>query len=190
MGGEGSSSKPPPVVVLHERSGAWARQLRARLDDVPARWFETRSTADLLAATRACTSPVVLIEAAPDPAPALRDLAVLAASASSPFVLFVDPRGRPEVLGAARESGATRAVSGRVTPPEVAALAARWISLAGRAVDREGWTRPIPADPARDPAAWVEEVVAEAAAGAESWSPEAASTTIIRRSERDRDATP
>lgn len=190
MGGEPSTRKPPPVVVLHERSGVWARQIRSRLGDVHARWFETRSAADLLAAASACTSPVVLIEAASDPAPALRDLALLAASASSPLILFVDPKGRPEVLGPARELGATLAASGRVTPPEVASLVARWLGLGRRALAREGWTRPIPADPAREPAEWVEEVVAEAAAGAESWSPEAVSSTMNRRSERDRDAPP
>lgn len=189
MNGEGSTRRSP-VVVLHERMGAWSRRLRPRLADVPARWFETRSAAELLAAASACTSPVALIEAGSDPAPALGDLALLAASASSPLILFVDPKGRPEVLGTARDLGATLASSGRVTPPEVASLVARWLGLAQRAIAHEGWTRPIPADPARQPAEWVEEVVAEAAAGAESWSPEAVSTTIARRSERDRDAPP
>ncbi len=175
-------------MVLHERSGGWARQLRARLDHVPVRWFETRATAELLAAVSACTSPVVLIEAGAEPIPALHDLARVVARGAEPRVLFLDPASRPDVLGAARDLGATLAESGRITPPEVAALLARWIALAGRAVEREGWTRPLPADPVREPAAWVEEVVAEAVAEAESWSSESVSSTMIRRSERDRDA--
>jgi hypothetical protein len=173
-------------VVLHERSGSWAGQLRPRLGDVPARWFETRSTVDLLAAVAGRASPVVLIEAGTDAEPALRDLTRVAASASAPLILFLDPRARPEVLRAARELGATLAETGRITPPEAADHMERWIGLAARAIEREGWTRAVTADPSREPDEWVDEIVAEAAAGAWSWSPEPVSTTMGSRSDRDR----
>lgn len=154
---------PPPVVVLHERSGGWARQLRSRLGAGPARWVETRSTAELLDAVAGGASPVVLIEAGRDPEAALRDLAMVVARGSSPLTLFIDPIGRPEVVEMAREFGATHVGAGRFTPPEVAALIGRWIELSARAGAREGWSRPRPADPARNPSAWVDELVAEAA---------------------------
>lgn len=190
MNEAGSKRRPPPAVVLHERSGTWARQLRARLQDLPARWFETRSTSELTAATSACTSPVVLIESGTDPAPAIRDLARLVATASSPRILFLDPAGRPDVLRAAGEMGATLAPLDRPTPPEVAAIVRRWAALTALEIASEGWTRPLPADPSREPADWVEEVVAEAAEGALSCSIEGHSSTMTRRSDRDRDATP
>ena len=46
-----SSGKRPVLMhvplMLHERLGNWARQLRPRLHNLPIRWFETRSRADL-----------------------------------------------------------------------------------------------------------------------------------------------
>ncbi|MDG3003580.1 hypothetical protein [Paludisphaera mucosa] len=155
--------EPPPVVVLHERSGAWARQLRPRFQREPVRWFETRSTADLLAAISAATTPIIVIEAGPDPIPALRDLAAVLARGSSPLVLLLDAEGRPEVAAVARELGASLAEPGRATPPQVAAWLARWLALAAKAIRAEGWSRPSPADPAREPTAWIEEQIAAAA---------------------------
>lgn len=156
---------PPPVVVLHERSGSWARQLRARLGNGPARWVETRSTADLLEAIAGAAAPVVLIEAGPDPAPSIHDLARVVARGSSPRILFIDPLGRLEAMDAARELGATLAVSGSAAPPEVAGLIGRWIELSRQAGAREGWSRPRPADPVRDPSAWIDDLVAESTQG-------------------------
>ncbi|WP_337174895.1 hypothetical protein [Paludisphaera sp.] len=186
MAGDHGGDAPRPVLVLHERTGDWARRLRPRPWAVSARWVESRSTADLLGATSARAWPVVLIEAAADPAPALRDLGSLVEAASAPLVLFLDPRGRPGVVRAAGELGATLAAGGRPAPPDVADLLARWLLLSARAIAREGWTTPTPADPAREPDEWVDEVVAEAAGGARSWSPRGASATMDGRSDRDR----
>ncbi len=159
-----------PIVALHERSGTWGRQLRPRLSKVRARWFETRTTAELLAAVAARASPVVLVEAGADPERALRDLAALSETGSAPLVLFLDPwDDRPETLRLAGELGATLATTSKaMTPPEVADLIGRWIALAARAQTREGWSRPIPADPAREPDEWIDAVVAEAVAAMES----------------------
>ncbi|WP_165071705.1 hypothetical protein [Paludisphaera rhizosphaerae] len=151
------------VVVLHERSGVWARQLRARLDGAPVRWAETRSTAGLLEAVIGDATPVVLIEGGPDPEKALREVAQVVERGSSPLIMFIDPFDRLDVMDAARDLGVTRAVSGRVAPPEVAELIGRWIGLSAKAYASEGWSRPRPADPSRDPSAWIEEVIAAAA---------------------------
>ena len=151
-----------PIGVLHERSGRWARQLRGRLQHASVRWVESRSRADLLAAIAASHSSIVLIEAGSDPVPTLQDLGAAALSGSAPLVLYLDPENRPDVLQAARELGATLAESGRRPPPEIAGLIARWIGLAGRRIEREGWSRPAPADPSRASTDWIEEVIAEA----------------------------
>lgn len=157
----------PPVVVLHERLGGWARQLRPRLAGSPARWIETRSTAELLVAITGGASPVILIEASQDPEGNLREVALVVERGGSPLVLFIDPLDRSDVMDLGRELGATLTVGGRCTPPEVAELIGRWIGLSARANAREGWSRPRPADPLRDPSAWIEELVANAARGAD-----------------------
>ena len=62
------------AIVLHERLGTWAGQLRPRLQDRAVRWFETRSTKDLDEVLTGLASPVVLIDLARDPLEGLRDL--------------------------------------------------------------------------------------------------------------------
>jgi hypothetical protein len=53
----------------------------------------------------------------------------------------LDPESHHGAAGLARELGATHVVSGFVPPPEVAALLARWIALAQRHIERDGWSR-------------------------------------------------
>ena len=60
--GRGRSLTNVPVI-LHERLGNWARQLRPRLHDLPIRLIETRSSADLNAVLTGVACPVVLIDA-------------------------------------------------------------------------------------------------------------------------------
>jgi len=156
---EGSS---PVALILHERRGNWARSLRSRMGDLPIRWFESRSTADLLAAARGLTAPVVLIDLGEEPYGPLEDLTRLIDLAPSARVLILDPWERPEVSESVRALGATHSISGFVPPTEVADLLARWVSLAAEETDRQGWSRPLPADPARQPLAWIDELIAEA----------------------------
>ena len=62
------------AVVLCERLGTWAAQLRPRLQDRPVRWFETRSAADLdaalagVACARDGTAPVAAMVSPAAPA--------------------------------------------------------------------------------------------------------------------------
>jgi len=129
------------AVILHERLGNWVRQLRPRLHDQPVRWFETRSRADLAVVLTGLASPVVLIDLARHPAAGLIDLDLVVRRASDARVLVLNPESHHEVAGLARELGATHVVSGFVPPPYVAALLARWIALAERHIERDGWSR-------------------------------------------------
>jgi len=129
------------AVILHERLGNWVRQLRPRLHHQPVRWFETRSRADLAGVLTGLASPVVLIDLARHPAAGLMDLDLVVRQASDARVLVLDPESHHEAAGLARELGATHVVSGFVPPPYVAALLTRWIALAERHIERDGWSR-------------------------------------------------
>lgn len=154
---------PPVAVILHERLGRWARQLRPRLGGSPVRWFETRSADDLGAAIEGRASPVILIDLGKDPAGPLEDLLHVVARAPSARILVVDPEGREGVKELARGLGATHVLSGFAPPPEVAALIARWVNLAGIEIEGGGWSLPFPVDPARQPEEWIDGLVADAA---------------------------
>ena len=151
----------PVALILHERRGNWARSLRPRMGDLPIRWFESRSTADLLDAARGLTAPVVLIDLGEEPYGPLEDLTRLIDVSPSARVLILDPWERPEVGESARALGASHRISGFVPPTEVAELLARWVLLAAEETDRQGWSRPLPADPARQPLAWIDELIEE-----------------------------
>lgn len=154
---------PPVAVVLHERLGTWARQLRPRLHASPIRWFETRSAADLAEALDGPASPVVLIDLGDDPAGPLADLVRVAARGSTTRILVLDPEGREGIKDLARELGAAHVVSGFAAPPEVADLIARWVVLAAAETDRGGWSRPLPVDPAKRPMEWIDGLISDAA---------------------------
>lgn len=151
------------ALVLHERFGTatWSAQLRPRLAGLPVRWFETRSHADLVEALTGQACPVVLIDLRNSPAEGLADLAWVSRLSSAARVLLLDPVGHEEVADLARELGATHAISGFVPPPVVANLLARWIDLAVRQSDREGWSRPLPVDASSDLLGWIESLLAQ-----------------------------
>lgn len=162
MSDSNAGGSPAVALILHERRGNWARNLRTRLVDAPIRWFESRSTTQLLDAARGLTAPVALIDLGDEPYGPLEDLTRLVEIAPSARVLVLDPQQRPEVAESARALGATHLISGFVPPPEVAALLARWIRIAAEETARQGWSRPLPADPSRQPLAWIDEVIEEA----------------------------
>jgi hypothetical protein len=129
------------AVILHERLGNWARQLRPRLHNQPVRWYETRSRADLAGVLAGLACPVVLIDLGRHPVAGLNDLDLVLRRAPDAKVLVLDAESHPEVTTLARELGATHVTSGFVPPPTVAALVARWIALAKRHIKRDGWSR-------------------------------------------------
>jgi hypothetical protein len=143
------------AVILHERLGNWARQLRPRLHDQPIRWYETRSRSDLEGVLTGLAAPVVLIDLGRYPAAGLMDVDLVFRRASDARILVLDPASRHGVAGLARELGATHVESGFVPPPVVAALVARWIVLADRRIDRDGWSRNSTPESAKSPWGWL-----------------------------------
>ena len=144
-------------VILHERLGNWNRQLRPRLARQPVRWFESRSEADLTGILAGVAAPVVLIDLGRQPLDGLHALELVGSRAPGARTLVLDPASRPEVVGLARELGATHVVSGFVPPPEVAGLLDRWIAVARRDLERAGWSRATPSDATTEPWGWLSE---------------------------------
>jgi DNA-binding NtrC family response regulator len=143
------------AVLIHERLGNWARQLRPRLLGWPIRWVETRSTADLEAALAGMACPVVLIDLARRPRAALEDLDRAAQAAPNALILVLDPQAYEGVATLARELGATHVLSGPVNPPAVARLIARWLPLARRQAEGDGWSNALEPEPEPEPWNWL-----------------------------------
>jgi hypothetical protein len=143
------------AVILHERLGNWARQLRPRLYDLPIRWFETRSIADLDLVLTGIASPVVLIDLGSWPAAGLLGLHAILHRASDARVLVLDPEVHPEAAGLARELGATHVIAGFVPPPVVAALLGRWVRLAQWRIEHGGWFIALTPSPESEPWGWL-----------------------------------
>ena len=128
-------------MILHGCLGKWARQLRPRLHDLPIRLIETRSRADLEAILTGLACPVVLIDPGKHVANGLIDIELVLTKAPDALVLVNNPESNPEVGSLARELGATHVLSGFVPPPHVACLLLRWILLARRQIEHDGWSR-------------------------------------------------
>ena len=69
----------------------------------------------------------------------MEDLDRVAQMAPNALVLVLDPSGHAGVVPAARELGATHVLTGVVTPPMVVALLSRWLTLARRRAEADGW---------------------------------------------------
>jgi hypothetical protein len=150
------------AVILHERLGNWNRQLRPRLLDRPIRWFETRSRADLGSLLTGLACPVVLIDLGRHPAEGLQDLDQVLARAPDARVLVLDPEAHDHVAELACELGATHVASGFVPPHFVASLLARWIELAQRHIERDGWSRTSFPETETEPWAWLDDLLGNA----------------------------
>src|SRR4051794_38673070 len=61
-------------LIIHERFGYWARHLKPRIVSWPIDWVETRSAADLEEALAGTACPIVVIDVADRPRPAMEDL--------------------------------------------------------------------------------------------------------------------
>jgi chemotaxis response regulator CheB len=134
------------AVILHERRGNWAGQLRTRLQDRPVRWIETRSAADLDAALLGLACPVVLIDLRTQAVQGLKDLDRAMRQSTAARVLVLDPEANEGVVELARELGASLSISGFMPAPDVATLVDRWITLAAAQTEREGWSRSLAAE--------------------------------------------
>ena len=121
---------PRQLVVISERRSAWASQLRARLQDRPVIWRETRGTNDLLASVEGWPCPIVVIDLGTQPREGLERLVQLSVLAPSALVLVLDRHRLPDVHDLALSLGATQVWSGFAPPPSVADLIGRWLTLA------------------------------------------------------------
>src|SRR3954470_4689480 len=151
---------PSLAVLIHERLGNWARQLRPRLLTWPIRWIETRSGRDLEVALAGMACPIVLIDLARRPRAGLEDLDRAAQASPNALILVLDPQAHEGVATLARELGATHILSGPVTPPTVAQLIARWLPLAGRQAERDGWSNAPEPEPEPEPWNWLGRLLA------------------------------
>jgi hypothetical protein len=145
------------AVILHERLGNWAGQLRPRLWDQPVRWFETRSPADLENVLAGLAYPVVVIDLGRHVAAGLEALDLVVLRNPDARILVLDLEAHPAVPGLARQLGATHVVSGFVPPPAIADLLDRWIALARRSLEQAGWSRTTFPPSEADPWSWLSE---------------------------------
>lgn len=144
-------------VIVHERLGNWARQLRPRLAAQHARMRETRSWPDLEAAIMGLAAPVAVFDLHRLGPVGLVHLDRLMERAGDAWVLVLDPTGDHARGRIARELGATHVITGAAPPSDVAALIGRWVVLAEQRIERGGWHRPLDADPRLEPWAWLAE---------------------------------
>jgi hypothetical protein len=150
------------AVLLHERLGNWARQLRPRLVDRPIRWFETRSASDLerVLGTPGLACPIVVLDLGTRPFAGLRDLDRVCGLASDALVLVLDPGVTPGLRPVAIELGASFVITGPVPPPDVARLLDRWVTLSLRRLARSGWSEIDPREAEPEPWNWLKPYLA------------------------------
>lgn len=143
-------------LIIHERLGNWARQLRSRLSAWPVRLVESRSSADLEAALTGTACPIVVIDLDRRPPRAgLEDLERATRRAPAGLFLVLDPAAHEGVALLARELGATHVCSGVVTPPTAARLLERWIGIAQKRTEADGWSKTRRPDPEAEPWNWL-----------------------------------
>jgi DNA-binding NtrC family response regulator len=149
------------AVILHERLGNWNRQLRPRLHDRPIRWLESRSSADLESLLTGLACPVVLIDLGEHAAAGLEDLERVLRRAPDARVLVIDPAADSDVAVLARELGAAHVASDSVPPALVARLVARWVELAQRAIEHNGWSRTSFPETSSEPWGWLADLLGD-----------------------------
>ena len=157
-------------LIIHERLGNWTRQLRPRLLTWPIRIIESRSAADLEGALAGTACPIVVIDLDRRPRAGLDDLERATRKAPAALVLVLDPGVHDEVALLARELGAAHVFSGVVTPPAVARLLERWILLAQRRTEADGWSSAHKPEPESEPWNWLAPYLSAARFGP-TWTP-------------------
>ena len=138
---------PAPSVIIHERVANWSRQLRPRFQGWPIRWSETRSAPSLARASARSACPIIVVDLDRRPVAMLRDLDEALQVAPNALSMVLDPLDRDEVAATARELGATLVLPGLVVPPEVERLLRRWLPIATRRAEAEGWSASVEPEP-------------------------------------------
>lgn len=126
-------------LVIHERRGRWARQLRPRFAGQPVRVVETRSDLDLRNALRGTDAALVLVDLEERDVSVLDELVGALQGARDPLVLVLISARDALAAELARECGASDLCVGFVPPPEVAARLERWLRVCLERRARGGW---------------------------------------------------
>ncbi len=130
------------TLVIHERVGNWARHIRPRSVDWQARVIETRSGIELEAACAHSACPLLVIDLGNRLRQGLEDMDRGLLAAPNALSLVLASGDRPGLTTLARELGATHVLAGQVPPPIVLDLLSRWVILATRRTEDDGWSVP------------------------------------------------
>jgi hypothetical protein len=126
-------------LIVHERRGLWARQLRPRVAGWPVRLIESRSRDDLAAALGRAPHSLAVVDVGNNARGVLEDLIWTRPIERDALVLVLDPNRNEIVASLARELGACLAIQGFCPPPRVAAILERWHRLCLARKERAGW---------------------------------------------------
>ena len=93
------------LLVVHEHSPAWSRQLKARLAGKPIRWRETRTAVEVETALVGSAAAIVVVDLGKRPSAGLEAIAKASGSDAAPLVLALEPNDRSLVADLAEELG-------------------------------------------------------------------------------------
>ena len=117
------------MLVIHERRGYWAKQLRPRVHSIPLKVRETRSAPDLEAALQSFNPAILVLDLAESPDEMLIALQKCHRLLENVLVLVLNPHQILGTAGLASELGVTLVYSGFVSPPTVTQLLEHWARL-------------------------------------------------------------
>jgi hypothetical protein len=116
------------------------------------RLVEARTAPEFAAAVARSGCALGLIDLAGRPQCGLEGLDRATRIAPGALILVLDPSARADIAWLARELGAARVLSGVTAPPEVVRLLARWLPIAQRRAEADGWA--LDHEPEPEPGDW------------------------------------
>lgn len=128
-------------LIIHERIAYWARHVKPRTAGWLVRVIESRSREDLLAAVAGAACPILVLEVGARPRAVLEDLDAVMRACPSALSLLVCDHELSGVESLARELGAVHVCPATMPPPAVCELLGRWVALARRRMEADGWSR-------------------------------------------------
>jgi DNA-binding NarL/FixJ family response regulator len=140
----------PTPLIIHERRGRWARQIRPRVNGCAVTVIETRSGHDLAAAASRSACPIVVVDLSDRGDSVASDLDQLAGASDGALVLVLDPSPDSGLAEIALQMGATRVIPATTPPPVVVEILRHWLRLAHDRSQSAGWAE----DRTREPEPW------------------------------------
>ena len=126
-------------LIIHERIGHWARQLRPRVEAWPVKLIETRPGDDVATMARRSACPILVVDLGDRPKLGLEAIDQAYSTAPLALILALNSSKLPEVDTLARELGASRVLSGSINPPDVMTVLERWLPIAQKRAEADGW---------------------------------------------------